>query len=169
MSNWSAALIKKSLSETTAEECRRHLGSAYAEEVAALTAAVESKDDLKRLKASWKRLKKLLPEDTAEVVAEEVAEICDDARFAASAHGKYLLALNAWQETFFREFRGRAEFADVVVGGHPEQRVVFVAGIVDREEIYRALVEYLAGKNPPFRLLTDVRLGSRQGPRLGDG
>lgn len=166
MSNWASLLVKTSLSPWLVEECCSH---ASAELKAALSVQlgglVDSPTALKNLKAAAKGLRAVLPPALVQELNEEVGEIAADAKWAMTGRGRYVLAINQWIEPFHAEFRSRGEFNKVVLGGHGAREVVFATGFVPSEEIFLELMTFIQSKSPPFKVMTDVRIGAWNGPK----
>lgn len=166
MSNWEESIVKRSISEWIVEECLAHLPNASKQDwIASLTAEVRTPTDLKTLRSAVQKLKKQLPEEVFESVQEELREIADDAKWIKTKRGKYVLALNKWVEPFHAEFRLKSQFANVAIGAHDEREVVFASGFVSSQEVFHELLKYVASKNPPFKVMSDVHIGSWSGPR----
>ena len=166
MSNWTSCLVKTSLSPWLVGECGSHVTDpAKAAWLVQLGISVDSPADLKNLRATTKRLKPVLPPDLFESLDEEVREIAEDAKWAKTARGRYVGAINQWAEPFFSEFRARLEFSDVSIGSHATREVVFATGFVKSEAIFRELLSYMQSKNPPYKVMTDVRIGTWNGPK----
>lgn len=168
MSNWTSFLVKTSLSRWLVDECCAHVaGSAKESPLAELGISVGSPADLKQLRAVAKRLRPVLPPALAESLDEEMSGIAADAKWAGTVRGRYVSAINQWAEPFFAEFRARSEFRDVAIGGHATREVVFASGFVQSEDIFRGLMAYIQSKHPPFKVMTDVRIGAWNGPKAG--
>lgn len=166
MSNWTSFLVKTDLSSWLVEECCSHVPApTKASWLAQLSVPVATPADLKKLRAAVKRLRPALPPGTIESLDREVCEIANDAKWAKTARGLYVLTINRWMEPFFAEFRARSQFRDVVIGGHASREVVFASGFVRSGEIFRELLAYLQSKKPPYKVMTDVRIGVWNGPK----
>jgi hypothetical protein len=129
------------------------------------TTICKTKAELAKLTRLVAGVRKRLPEDTYESLREELEEIKQDNRWLSTQRGQYVLAINAWAETFHAEFRAQPEFADVMIGGHSEKEVVFVTGVVPAQNTFARLLAYVQSKNPPFKLISDVHVGKWAGPK----
>jgi hypothetical protein len=166
MSNWTSLLVTTSLSPWLVSECCSHVSdSPNAAWLTPLSISVETPADLKNLRATAKRLKSILPLPLFESLDEEVREIAEDAKWAKTARGGYVSAINQWVEPFFSEFRARPQFGDVLIGSHATREVVFVTGFVQSENIFREFLSYVQSKKPPYKVMTDVRIGAWSGPK----
>lgn len=166
MSNWRSLLIKTELSPSAVEGCCRHLsGSEQVVWLAELKIPVDSPANLKKLRATMKKVKPLLPSELFASMEEEMREIAEDARWAKTERGKYVCAINEWADPILAEFRKRAEFCNVSVGGHAKREVVYASGFVESQEVFRELLTFIHASSPPFKVSTDVRIGSWSGPK----
>ncbi len=50
-----------------------------------------------------------------------------------------------------------------MIGGHSKREVIFLSGIVSSREVFEDLMAYLDAKQPPFKVMSDVRIGSWNG------
>jgi hypothetical protein len=166
MSNWTSFLAKTSVSPAVIEACCSHVpGSTQATLVAELGISIDSPADLTRLRAAVKCLERMLPAHAFESLDEEVREIAEDAKWAKTTRGRYVQTINQWAEPFFAELRSRPQFHDVAIGGHATREVVYATGFVQREDIFHELMVYIHSKKPPYKVMTDVRLGAWNGPK----
>lgn len=158
---WSDSLVRKKLSGFLLETVTENSSEPVPGEImGSLAREVLTKDDLKALKSAIRRLAKYVDEDTIEALREEYDEIKDDLGWAASRKGKAVLAINDWVQGFYEEFRSNAGFSEVSIGGHASKNVVFVVGRVSSPEVLKELESYVAGKEPPLKVLYEVRIGA---------
>lgn len=168
MSDWGTAMVKQSISDWIIPQCVAHLPQAERElRARELAMEVNTPADLKRLRTVVSHVVKGASDDARKVLSEELAEIAADARWLKSARGRYICSIQRWVQTFNHELRSKPDFAEVAVGGHSQREVVFVTGFVKSAAQYSELIDYIRLKAPPFKLLTDVRLGTWNGPKLG--
>lgn len=166
MSNWKSFLVKTEFSPSGVEECGRYIsGLEQVAWLAELKKSVDSPADLKKLRATAKSLKPLFPPELFASLEEEVREIAEDAKWAKTERGRYVCAINEWADPVLPEFRKRAEFCNVAIGGHAKREVVFASGFVESQEAFRELLSFIRSKSPPFKVATDVRIGFWNGPR----
>lgn len=156
--NWEQLLVREGLGADLVAELAPHCTKA---EVAALSATVASKADLKALSAAAAKVakRKLVPAHLKEALQDAIAEIVEDHRWIGTKRSRYTLALNRWQESFFREWRAIPEFAGVYIGGHVAKEVVFVAGFVRSEADKKRALAWVAAMDPPFPLLEKIVVG----------
>lgn len=124
----------------------------------------ETKADVKALRALAKKLEPLLEPVEYEDLTEEIDEIAEDIEFAESQRGQVILDVNEWHKGFHAEFNGLERFAKAMIGIHPKENAILLAGHVQSAEDYAAFREYVESKNPPHPVLSDVRLGKWDGP-----
>jgi hypothetical protein len=128
-------------------------------------AVCKTKSDLAALTRLVTGLRRHLPAETYEALAEELEEIRKDCRWIATKRGQYVLTINAWVQKFHAEFRANTDFANVMIGGHSEKAVVFVTGVVPAQAAFVNLLAYVESKKPPYKLITDVHVGKWDGPQ----
>ncbi len=164
MSTWTSFLVKTSLSPWLVGKCGSDVTDPErAARLTQLRVSVDSPADLRTLRATAKRLRPFLPSALFESLQEEVREIAVDAKWAKTARGGYVVAINRWAETFFAEFSARAQFRDVLIGSHATREAVFATGFVQSADVFRELLAYIQSKNPPYKVMTDVRIGTWNG------
>ena len=159
MNGWDSLLVKTALSAALIEECVAWVPRlANTDEVGGLRTRVCTPAELKELRAAVGHAKPRLPANLADALEAELREIVADARWVKTDRGRYVRAVNSWVESFHAELRSMPRFADVLVGAHAKREVVFVAGAVESEQVWEALLSYVASKRPPFKVVTDVRI-----------
>lgn len=155
------SLVRTQLSDTLVDELIEEEGlpsdSAW---LPVLRAEVRSRKDFTTLKKAIAEIAPMISESSREALEEELQEIQEDLEWVGSARGRYVIAINEWIQPFHQEFHAIERFARVLVGGHAEREVVFATGSVETREDYQALLEYLASKNPPFKIHTKVTIQS---------
>lgn len=87
-------------------------------------------------------------QEVVEAIEAELDEIAEDLRFQASRHGRFVLFVNDWVQSWHEELRREARFAAVLPGAHADREVVLVAGEVARAEDLADLAR-LVGRHAP--------------------
>lgn len=122
MSTWEASLVKRCLSEWLIDECLSSVPQAeQGRWRAELSPRVSAPSDLKKLRKAVADLKRLVPTEQGESLSDELREIVDDARWAKTQRGKYVLEVNQWLQPFHAEFRAKRAFLNVMIGGHADR------------------------------------------------
>jgi hypothetical protein len=154
---WKTLIVKECLSEILIDDIRTKIEE---QDLNTLRKAVcTSKADIRKLEAAAKRVRKQLDPDQWNDLKREIQEIKEDNRWIGTKRGKYVLAINEWVEPFHREFRAITQFEDAFIGGHAEKESVYVCGKVSNQRDYDDLLEFVESKNPPFKVIADVKIG----------
>jgi len=158
MKKWSNSLCKSSISTHLIEDIKNECGSSIPLAlIETISTKIANKKDFKQLKAAINYLKDDISEELYTAIIEEQKEIKKDLQWIGTKRGKYVSALNDWHQTFHTEFRSINEFEDVLIGGHTERIVVFIFGKIKNEATLERLLEYINSKNPPYKLLVQVK------------
>ncbi len=159
MNKWSTILCKNSISKHLLEEIKNEGNNNLTLSVFnVISTEINDQNDFKNLKEAIPYLKDHLSEGLYNAILEEQEEIQKDLKWISTKRGKYILAINNWQESFYTEFRSKHEFDNVFIGGHAARMVIFLTGKVDGKDTFDDLLTYVNSKNPPYKLLIQIEI-----------
>lgn len=119
--------------------------------------------DRERIQKVRTRVKKVLADRkasptvtaVAQAVAEELDEIQQDLKFAASRRGRFVLFANDWSQSW-HGLRQEPRVRDIVVGANPEREALVVGGAVatatDLVDLVQLVDRHPAGVPIEFRV-----------------
>lgn len=158
---WSEKLIQKSIADFVIEDLLEEAEITIPDSILdGLKITVESSEDLETLNAAIEQLRDIVDEDLLISIEEEYDEISDDLEWSKTAKGQSILKINDWVQSFYEELRSNESYKDVMVGGHTEKEVIFVAGKVTSEEFLGKLKSFIDSKKPPMELLYKVEVAA---------
>jgi hypothetical protein len=153
--DWPSLLVTKALDPHFIRELQKYLTDEQFLWFAKFRC--DSAEDAKDLDAFARTLHSALPGELMSQLMRQVAAIKKDQAWSVSRRGQYILEINRWAEPFYAEFRSMPEFADVFIGGYTRQDVVLVSGTVTDQAEWDRLVDYVNSKNPPFKVLINLK------------
>jgi hypothetical protein len=157
--SWSKIFVRSALTKWLVDDAVREANGAIAADIeSVLRAEVESISQVNRLKKALASVKRDVSSSTFESLAEELSEIREDFTWARSGRGKYVSAVQDWVQSFHAEMRSDVEFDGLYVGGHASIEVVYIAGKAQSEAVLNRFVEFISSKNPPRKIMTNVKI-----------
>lgn len=162
MQKWSSLLCKVSISKDIVEEVERECKESSSSLIESISKDVKDKGEWKQLAQAIKQLETIAPTELFNMILQELEEIKEDLSWIGTKKGKYIAAINDWQQNFYSEFRSKKEFENIFIGGHSQRMVVFLTGILNTTKEYERLLDYVKSKNPPFKLLSQVQIANNK-------
>ncbi len=154
---WSESLSKSTISDFLIDDIvNRSSAEIPSKIIESLRIVVENKNDLKQLKKGISKLKPHISKDLYVEIQDEFKEIKEDLHWVGSKRGQYITKINDWIQPFHSEFNSFKEFEGVMIGGHSDKMVVFLTGKITDNKTYQKLINYVASKNPPFKVFTKI-------------
>lgn len=151
--------LQTCLSECIVEQVIEEGGAAISEEmIGVMRRSVGGRSDIAELRNTVRSIKNCVSADCLNELKMELAEIADDFTWKKSARGRYVIEINDWVDGFRPEIDADQRFDRLLVGGHAELEVVYIAGKARTQNDLDALVQLVERNSPPRKILINVQV-----------